>query len=203
MALLRGTSSPALRGSLTDDGFVIGRVSAQTLFLLGVTTGLGMAGGLLYLIVRGWIPPRWRIPSMVVFFGLVGGGGIIGTDGVDFTKLSPLPLAVAMFVAIPMAYGAVMPLLVERLLREGSVLRKGRWGWLAGFIGLAPLVLANVIGILVLLAALAVFVVRRAWPEASAAWRSRGVTWIGRALLVAAAVAGGAGLVSDAVEILG
>ena len=41
MLLLRLTSDPALRGTQTDDGFTIGVFSTQTLFLLGVTAGLG------------------------------------------------------------------------------------------------------------------------------------------------------------------
>jgi hypothetical protein len=43
MLALRLTSDPSLHGVSTDDGFTIGRVSLQTLFLLGVTAGLGMA----------------------------------------------------------------------------------------------------------------------------------------------------------------
>src|SRR3954465_12519168 len=58
---LRLTPDPSLHGGLTDDGFTIGRVSAETLFLLGVTSGLGMAGGVFYLVVRRWIPARWRV----------------------------------------------------------------------------------------------------------------------------------------------
>src|SRR5580765_8982665 len=56
MLMLRLTSDPSLHGVSTDDGFTIGRVSLETLFLLGVTAGLGMAGGLFYLVVRRWIP---------------------------------------------------------------------------------------------------------------------------------------------------
>ena len=56
MLVLRLTSDPALRGVKTDDGFTIGRFSTETIFLLGVTAALGIAGGLFYLIVRGWIP---------------------------------------------------------------------------------------------------------------------------------------------------
>ena len=41
MLALRLTSDPSLNGVSTDDGFTIGRVSLQTLFLLGVTAGLG------------------------------------------------------------------------------------------------------------------------------------------------------------------
>lgn len=199
MLLLRVTSDPALHGAKTDDGFTIGVFSSKTLFLLGVTAGLGIAGGLLYLIVRGWIPARRRVVVMMVFFGLVGGGGLLRPDGIDFTALSPLPLAVAMFVAIPVAYGAAMPWLTERMLREGSAMRRGRWAWIAG---LLPLVAANVVGITVLLGAMLVRFVGRSAPATIAAWRSGVTTWIGRALLVASAVAGGAKLVRDSLEIL-
>jgi hypothetical protein len=72
MLALRLTSDPSLSGVSTDDGFTIGRVSLQTLFLLGVTAGLGMAGGLFYLVVRRWIPSRRWIPLMTLFFALVG-----------------------------------------------------------------------------------------------------------------------------------
>jgi hypothetical protein len=121
MLALRLTSDPSLHGVSTDDGFTIGRVSVETLFLLGVTAGLGMAGGLFYLVVRRWIPSPWRIPLMMLFFALVGGAGIIGPSDVDFTRLSPLSLAVAFFVLIPAAYGAMMPWLAERLLRQDSI----------------------------------------------------------------------------------
>jgi hypothetical protein len=116
MLALRLTSDPSLHGVSTDDGFTIGRVSLQTLFLLGVTAGLGMAGGLFYLVVRRWIPSRWRIPLMTLFFALVGGAGLIGPSAVDFTLLSPLPLAVAFFVAIPAAYGATIDTRARRCL---------------------------------------------------------------------------------------
>ena len=43
MFLLRLTSDPALRGRQTDDGFTIGVFSTETLFLLGVTAGLGVS----------------------------------------------------------------------------------------------------------------------------------------------------------------
>ncbi|MGE5225530.1 MAG: hypothetical protein ACM3OO_01500 [Planctomycetaceae bacterium] len=199
MLLLRLTSDPALRGVTTDDGFTIGRVSSETIFLLGVTTGLGMVGGVLYLVVRGWIPPRLRVASMTAFFGLVGGAGLISPHGLDFNALGPLPLAVALFVAIPAAYGAAMPWLTERLLREDSAIRRRPWGWIAG---LLPLVLANVVGLVVLVVAWVVWTVGRTAPGVVAAWRSRATIWVGRAALVVATVLGGAGLVRDGLDIL-
>ena len=200
MLALRVTSDPSLHGVSTDDGFTIGRVSLETLFLLGVTAGLGIVGGLFYLVVRRWIPSPWRIPLMTLFFGLVGGAGVIGPSDVDFTLLSPLSLAVAFFVAIPAAYGAMMPWMAERLLREDSILRRGRWAWI---VGLVPLVFANIVGALILLVALGVWAVGRSAPSLVEAWRSQVATWLGRAALAAIAVASAAGLLRDGVDILG
>ena len=198
MLLLRLTSDPALRGAETDDGFTIGVFSSQTLFLLGVTAGLGIVGGLFYLIVRGWIPERWRVVVMTVYVGLVGGAGLISPDGIDFRALSPPSLAVAMFVAIAVAYGAVMPWLTERMLRQDSVMRRRPWAWI---VGLLPLALANIVGILVLVLAMLVLLVRRSAPSTIAVWRSSVMTWIGRMLLVVTAVISGANLVRDTIEI--
>jgi hypothetical protein len=69
---------------------------------------------------------------------------------------------VALFVVIPAAYGATMPWIAERLLREDSILRRGRWAWV---VGLAPLLLANIVGALVLLVALGVWAIGRSTPE--------------------------------------
>lgn len=200
MLLLRVTSDPALHGFLTDDGFTIGRVSAETLFLLGVTAALGMSGGIFYLVVRRWIPARWRVPLMTLFFALVGGAGVIGPSEVDFTLLAPLSLAVALFIAIPAAYGATMTWMAERLLREDSILRRRSWAWI---VGLAPLVFANIVGVVVLLVAFGVWALGRSAPALVTAWRSQVATWFGRAALIVMAVTSGAGLVRDGLDILG
>ena len=200
MLLLRVTSDPNLHGALTDDGFTIGRVSSETLFLLGVTAGLGIVGGIFYVIVRRWIPARWRIPLMALFFALVGGAGVIRPSEIDFTLLAPLSLAIALFVVIPAAYGAAMPWMTERLLREGSILRRTSWAWMAG---LAPLLFANVVGLLILLVAFGFWTLGRAAPGLSAAWRSQVATWLGRIALIVLAVTSGAGLVRDGLDILG
>jgi hypothetical protein len=136
---------------------------------------------------------------MSVYFGLVGSAGLISPDGIDFRALSPLPLAVAMFVAIAVAYGAVMPWLTERLLREDSVLRRRPRAWI---VGLLPLVVANIVGILVVVLAMLVLLVRRSAPLTIAVWRSSVAMWIGRTLLFVTAAISGANLVRDSIEIL-
>jgi hypothetical protein len=198
MLLLRITSSSQLLGIQTDDGFTIGVVSTQTLFLLGVTAGLGIVGGIFYVIVREWIPTGWRIPAMTLFFGAVGASGLIGPSEVDFALLSPLPLAVALFVLIPIAYGAAMPVLAERFLRDGSLFRRGRWCW----IGLGPLALLNIVGAVILMLALGVWALRRSVPTVVDVWRSGITTWIGRVVLVAFGVMSSVDLVRDTITIL-
>ena len=120
MFVLRVTSDTSLHGVKTDDDFIIGRFSAETLFLIIATAALGVLGGIVYLGVRTWLPERQRAPLAGVFGGIVGGALVISPDGLDFTRLEPLPLAVAMFIALPALYGATMSLFVERLLREDS-----------------------------------------------------------------------------------
>jgi hypothetical protein len=78
----------------------------------------------------------------------IGGGAgvavaapIVHPDGVDFTLLSPLWLAIALFVAIPFLYAAGLTLIAEPLLGEGSwYQRLPRWGQYLplGFLVLVP-----------------------------------------------------------------
>lgn len=199
MFILRLSSDAAVLGMQSDDGFIIGRVSSATLFLLGASAGLGVLGGVFYLIVRDWLPIRVRAPLMAGYFAVVGGNGIIHPGGTDFTLLSPLPLAIALFVAIPALYGVGLSLMAERFLRDGSYMRRTRYGWL---VGLTPLALALVFGVIVLLASVAVYGIAQAVPRTVGIWRSQAVTWMGRAFLLATAAYSAFGLVESASEIL-
>src|SRR5881628_2063249 len=73
MFVLRLTSDPALRGLKTDDEFTIGIFSRDTLFLLLATAFLGVVGGLVYLVVRLWLPERARPWLFGGLAGIVGG----------------------------------------------------------------------------------------------------------------------------------
>ncbi len=114
MFVLRITSDPGLHGLKTDDDFTIGIFSAATLFLVFVTAAAGTVGGLVYLAVRAWFPGRARPWIFGALTGLVGGALVIRPGGIDFTLLEPLGLAVAMFIALPAAYGVAVSLLAER-----------------------------------------------------------------------------------------
>jgi hypothetical protein len=58
-----------------------------------------------YVIVRAWLPGRGRPWLFGGLTGLVGGSLVIHPDGVDFTLLEPLWLAIVLFVLLPAAYG--------------------------------------------------------------------------------------------------
>ena len=200
MFLLRVTSDPSLHGVQTDDGFTIGRFSGETLFLVLATAALGVLGGLLYLAVRPWLPERWRAALTGLFGGIVGGAAFI-RPGIDFTLLDPLPLAIAMFIALPAIYGVAMSLFVERLLRSDPGASTS-WGWLLGLVPLVAFGATGPIGIGMILLLFAGWWVHRAVPDAATLWRSPTVAWIGRAVLLAVTVRSLAILIEDIDQIL-
>jgi hypothetical protein len=201
MFILRLTSSPALRGLETDDGFTIGVVSGATVFLLLLTAFLGALGGLIYLAVRPWLPERGRPVIAGVVAATVGGAAVIKPGGIDFTALEPLSLAVVMFIAIPAAYGAAMSMWVERLLRPGSVLQRTRL-WIAGLaiVGVTGVTGGFGLGLNVMI--VTVWLLHWRWPSLAQLWRSTPVVWAGRTLLVIATVRALLDLVRDVSDVL-
>lgn len=199
MFVLRLTSDPVLRGATTDDGFTIGVISGETFFLLGATTLVGSVGGVLYLIGRGWFPERARSWASAALFGSAGAAFAIRPVGLDFTLLSPLPLAVAMFIVLPVAYGAVLSWLVERFLDRGSF--RNPFALIAGLLPLGLLVGLGGAGAVIVLGTLVVWAIQRIAPEAGGAWGSRPVVWVGRAIVLVATALATAGVVRDVAAI--
>lgn len=202
MFVLRLTSDPSLHGRETDDGFTIGVISGATLFLVGLTAFLGVAGALVYAATRSWVPARLRPWAAAAVAGAVGGAEVIRPDGIDFTLLEPLPLAVAMFVALPAAYGAAVSVLLER-----SFARPAPKGWpaLLGLVLLTPFVLSGVLRpsvetVLGGVALAAAFLFARSWLEA--VWTSRPVTWLARAGILAVTALAVVVLIGDIADVL-
>jgi hypothetical protein len=201
MFVLRLTSDPSLHGLKTDDDFTIGRFSGETMFLVLATAALGVIGGLVYLAVRPWLPERWRAALTGVFGGIVGGALFIRPDGIDFTRLDPLPLAIVMFIALPAIYGVTMSLFVERLLRSSSGVGSS-WGWLLGLLPLVAFGATGPLGIGLLLLMFGLWWIHRSVPEAATVWRSPAVVWIGRAALLVVTARGLVSLVVDIDQVL-
>jgi hypothetical protein len=201
MLALRVTSDPSLHGLQTDDGFTIGRFSGETLFLVLATAALGILGGLLYLAVRSWLPERWRAALAGVFGGIVGGAAFIRPDGIDFTRLDPLPLAIVMFVALPAIYGVAMSLFVERLLRRDPG-ATGSWSWLLGLLPLVAFGATGPLGLGLILLLFGAWWVHRAVPDAAYRLRSPTFMWIGRAALLAGTARALVILIADIDQVL-
>jgi hypothetical protein len=201
MLVLRLTSDPALAGAQTDDDFTIGAITGATVFLLLLGTLAGAMGGVVYSLVRIWLPRNLRPAIAGVFAAVAIGGLTIEPGGIDFTALEPLSLAVAMFIALPAAYGVATAWLVERAYSRGLKIP----GALALVVVLLPPGLTGLAGILVLLvAAIAVAVVLAANRAdlARGLVRSSLVAWVGRGAIALLFALAGVELYSDVTGVL-
>ena len=134
MRILFLTSDDAVKGLTSDDGFEIGRFTlGDTAGLVVVTAVIGVIAALLLLVAWPFVSRfgRTTVPLMAVLYGVVGGALMVHTDGVDFTVLEPAALAIALFVAICAAFGAVVAHLVGRAAAVDGWPRARGW-WLLG-----------------------------------------------------------------------
>ena len=121
MLALRLLSDPIVIGATSDDGFEIGRFTLGGSFqLAGAMAAAGAANGILYVVLRDAIPERARAPLWSLFAASVGGSQFVHADGIDFTLLDPLWLAVLSFVLLPGLAALVVVLLAERWLADDS-----------------------------------------------------------------------------------
>ena len=146
MFALRLTSPDYVRGIESDDGFTIGQVTLSgTLILLSLCTAVGVIGAFAYrLVAPALIGPPWLHRATVALgAGAVVGAMVIHPDGVDFTLLEPAWLAIAVFVAIPLAFGAAIGPTIDRCDRPDAWVNRGRW--LPWLLAVAVLALSFVI----------------------------------------------------------
>lgn len=198
MLLLRVTSDSSLTGVQTDDDFEIGAFTGDTLFLVGLTAFAGAVLGVAYVAVRRWLPHAHRPLVAAAVLGITGGAAVIEPDGVDFTLLEPLWLAVVLFIVLPAAFGAVLAWGVERAIARTTTRPPHL---LLLLVALAPALLLGPVGALVAIGALGWAAMRR-WPSVGHLWWSQPVTVAGRVLGVAGTALAAAVLVQDVAEIL-
>ena len=200
MRLLFLTSSETVRGLTSDDGFIIGRFSpGDTFVLLVFATLIGTLGGLIYLALRRWLPRSTTARRLTSAFlaGCLMGAFVIHPDGVDFTALKPLWLAVSLFVAIPALFGFAISALVDRADRPASWFQAK-----PARIALAPLVIFVLPPILVfggipVVITLALHRAAVTRPSLTAAWESPQIQLGGRAMVAVMAIGGFVLLVGD------
>lgn len=185
MFVLRLTSDPSLRGRETDDGFIIGSFTSDTGFLVLVATAIGMLAGVAYLVLRNLMPEGRRILIASVIGGVFGGAVIIRPDGIDFTELEPLSLAVVLFILLPALQGAATAYLTERFLDR--VQSSDRKNWIVVIVALVPLAVGGIFGLALLVLALAVWFVARRFDLKAVVERTNLIP-IGRRTLAIAVV---------------
>jgi hypothetical protein len=201
MLILRLTSPSSVRGIESDDGFEIGAFTGDTLFLVALTTFAGAFLGAAYVAVRRWLPGSGRPAITAVVLGAVGGAAVIEPGGVDFTLLEPLWLAVALFVALPAAFGAVLAWGVETEIARVAHRSPPGWTLAILLLPLVPVLALGPLGVLAALSALGWVAVRH-WPAAGRVWWSTPVTIAGQALGGAGTALAAAVLARDITEIL-
>ena len=133
MLLLRVTSPDQVVGVISDDGFIIGRVTlggTYNLLMLGAVVGVIGAGA--YRMVAPWlIGSTWiRRLTIGLASAAVIGSMLVHADGVDFTLLQPTWLAIGLFVALPALFGVVIGPAVDAVRRPDSWTAQGRRRWL-------------------------------------------------------------------------
>ena len=176
MLVLRLTSPDSVRGVQSDHGFTIGQVTlGGTYNLMVIGAAVGVIGAAAYLAVAPWLlGPRWfRQATVGATAAVLVGALLVEPDGVDFTSLQPLWLAVALFLLLPAAVGVSLALVVERVRSPGSWTTQGRARWAvpaALAVAVAP---AMVVIVPVLVIVAAVLPVRRllGWLRGSPAGR--------------------------------
>ena len=169
----------------------------RTTILLATLTGLLV--GLGYLLFREVVPARERAAAFALLGGLVGGTAILHEDGIDFVLLEPQALAVAAFVAVPLAGAWTIARLTERWL-----VRWPRWTWkrrVASLLPAAPwLALVTISAASLAVVAIAAGIVRVEWTHRPAVVRT--VVVASRLALAVVAVAAAVLLVRDVRGIL-
>jgi hypothetical protein len=121
MLVLRLTSPDHVVGRQSDDDFTIGRFTlAGTYNLLLIGAGVGLIGAAAYQWVRPWLlGPRWfRVLTLAAASAAVVGSMLVHADGIDFTVLKPMWLAVGLFVALPALFAVSIAFAVEHVERR-------------------------------------------------------------------------------------
>jgi hypothetical protein len=205
MRILAATSGPGAQGVTTEADEIVGKVTLGGTLGLVIFVGVlvGAAGGLVFVALRRWLPPRaWQA-------GLLFGAFVIAVarplqlldpGSVDFVFVRPLALAVPLLAAIPLLYGVVLAALVERLDR-GYPAFAARPLVIAAYAPLLLLVAAPPLGVAVLLVGLLILALRN-FTQVARVWAGTAVERGGRAVVALAAVAGTAWVGVGAVDIL-
>jgi hypothetical protein len=206
MRLLAVTAGPGAQGRITEAGQVVGRISVDGTigFVVFTALFLGLASGVLYLLLRPWLPVG-RMGGVVygALLLVVAGTRVepLRRGNPDFDLVGPGWVSVAGFAALVLLHGMLVAALAGRISRSVPLLGTRP----AAIAAHAPLLLlASLVPVAVVVAlvgALAVLATRI--PAVLTAWRHPTLARGGRLALLLVALVALPGFVADMADILG
>ncbi len=121
MRLVALMAEPWQQGMATDNGNAVGEITfSGSLGLLVLTALIGIAGGMLYVILRPWLPGTGLVRG-AVFGGLLllsSGWLIMDPDNPDYRRFGDTEVNVLLFSAIYIVFGLIVAPLADRLDRR-------------------------------------------------------------------------------------
>jgi hypothetical protein len=206
MRLLAVTAGPGAQGHITEAGQVVGRISVDGTigFIVFTALFLGLASGVLYLLLRPWLPVG-RMGGVVygALLLVVAGTRVepLRRGNPDFDLVGPGWVSVAGFAALVLLHGMLVAALAGRISRSVPLLgtRPAAIAAHAPLLLLAPLVPVAVV--VAVVGALAVLATRI--PAVLTAWRHPTLARGGRLALLLVALVALPGFVADMADILG
>jgi hypothetical protein len=111
-------ADPESGGPPLPGDFHAGTITMEGTFLVVMTGAvLGVAGGLLYVVVRNWLPrsPVWRGVVYGLFLVVIySGGPLLRGETQELRMFEPPLLSIALFASLIFLYGLSLPLVVDR-----------------------------------------------------------------------------------------
>ena len=205
MRLLAVTAGPGAQGNLTEAGQVVGRISVDGTigFIVFTALFLGLASGVLYLLLRPWLPVG-RMGGIVygALLLVLAGSRLepLRRANPDFDLVGPGWVSVAGFAALVLFHGMLVAALAARISRSVPLLgtRPAAFAAHAPLLLLTPLVPVAVI--VAVVGALVVLATRI--PAVLTAWRLPTLARAGRIGLALVALLALPGFVADMADIL-
>jgi hypothetical protein len=202
MRVLAATSGSGAQGRETEADEIVGEITfGGTLgFVIFVGIVAPVAVGLLYLVLRRFVPTAAMLAGLVYGVLLLGTVGIddpMASDNVDFDILSPLWLAVLFIVGLALLFGMTFAALAARFDARLPPLGSG-WRAIPAHAGVLLCVLPPFVFIAVPYVALRSLLHGRARPLLD----GRPVRTTGRVLVGLGTAAAGLASIATVVEIL-
>jgi hypothetical protein len=139
--LFRANESTA--GLITENGNEVGVVTLGGTASLVFFTALflGIPAGLMYVVVRRWLPGASLAHGLVygALLLVLFGGGAIDADNRDFHLFGPPELGIILFSFLPFVFGVALADLVDRRDPYVPAVFYTRWVTIGGYVALAGL----------------------------------------------------------------